>query len=478
MPPEQPNILLIVLDAVRQDHLSTYGYDRPTDPCLSNLSENSYVYENAFANSNWTPTSHAAFFTGLLPSQSGVYGQNLTIPSEHRIVPEYLKEKGYRTFATAAGAHIRSERGFGRGFDQFHETYRIQPSKDFLRTAIQDPDTLSQLAFSLIKGHDNYTHYKIRRLTKWIAAGEDPFFAFVNFKTAHHPYNPPRPYKSQFSDIERPIAEFVEMVSESLGRQAQSIPNLEMDRLTNISQNYPLIADDIDPTKAEIETIEAWYDGAIRYLDDRISQILDFLSSDGYLDDTYVIITADHGEQFGDHGRGKHRYSLYDELLQVPLIIRTPAKEGKQINEMVSLIDLFPTLLSLAGSTDEQSRVAKNLLVDEIGHDYLFAEVGRKPTEPVQRDHPSFTDDELNGPLQSVRSTELKLIRRYDQYCELYDWQSDPDEQTDLSKEHPQSVESLCDVLSEYLNQMGTKGYSESITDSQLQSQLEDLGYL
>lgn len=478
MPPEQPNILLIVLDAVRQDHLSTYGYDRATDPRLRKLSEKSSVYENAFANSNWTPTSHAALFTGLLPSQSGVYGQNLTIPADCRTVPEYLKEQGYRTFATAAGAHIRSERGFGRGFDQFHETYRIQPSSDFLRTAITDPDSVAQLAYSLSKGHDNYTYYKTRRLTRWITAGTAPFFGFVNFKTAHHPYNPPRPYKSLFSDVERPRLECIEMIAESLGRQPQSIPDLDMERLARISRDYPLIADEIEPTDAEIATIEAWYDGAIRYLDDRVSDILDVLSDGGYLEDTYVIITADHGEQFGDHGRGKHRYSLYDELLRVPLIIRTPEETRRRIDEMVSLVDLFPTILSLAGSSDEQSRVAKNLLADEIGHDYLFAEVGRKPAEPVARSHPSFTDDELNGPLQSVRSPELKLIRRHDQYCELYDWREDPGERHDRSEEQPDAVNALCGVLFEHLDEMGDEEYSESIDDTQLQSQLEDLGYL
>jgi len=476
--PDQPNVLLIVLDAVRQDHLSTYGYDRQTDPHLNSLAKNSYVYENAFANSNWTPTSHAALFTGLLPSQSGVYGQNLTIPSEYRTIPEYLREKGYRTFATAAGAHIRSERGFGQGFDEFHETYRIRPSKDFLQTAIKDPASLSQLAYSLTKGHDNYTHYKTRRVTKWIAADTDPFFAFVNFKTAHHPYNPPRPYKSMFSEVERPPVEFIEMISESLGKQPQSIPDHDIKRLREISEEYPLIADEIKPSEAEREAVEAWYDGAIRYLDERIGEILEFLSDGGYLDNTYVIVTADHGEQFGDHGRGKHRYSLYDELLRVPLIIRTPSEGKRRIDEMVSLIDLFPTVLSIAGLEDDQSTVATDILADTLDHEYLFAEVGRKPAEPVQRHHPSFTDDDLNGPLQSVRSTDEKLIRRYDGDCELYDWRADPDETTDLSDERPESVGILLNVLFEHVQQMEQEEYSELVEDSQLRSQLEDLGYM
>jgi arylsulfatase A-like enzyme len=163
---DQPHVILVVLDAVRPYHLGTYGYERDTDPFISTLAEDSLVFENAFANSNWTPTSHAAMFTGQMPSETGIYGETLTIPDSKVTFPEHLHAAGYRTFGTAAGAHIRSDRGFDRGFDEFHETYRISPSTDFLKTVLTDPSALKQSLYSVTRGHDNYTYYKFDRLKK------------------------------------------------------------------------------------------------------------------------------------------------------------------------------------------------------------------------------------------------------------------------------------------------------------------------
>ncbi|WP_218927279.1 sulfatase [Halosimplex rubrum] len=494
---DRPNVLLVVLDAVRPDHLSTYGYGRKTDPFLSTLAENSLVFENAFANSNWTPTSHAALFTGRLPSETGVYGDTLTIPENYPTIPERLSSAGYRTFGTAAGVHIRSGRGFERGFDAFHETFRIRPSARFLRRALADSEAVKQLVYSLVRGHDNYTYYKTERLKRWIGTdpGDDPFFAFVNFKTAHHPYDPPRPYKSLFSDVDRPPIDVIELLAEKLGREPQSLPEGDIDRVRRISQEYPLIADTIDPTDEELATVKAWYDGAIRYMDDRVADIVGHLREHGLLENTCVVVTADHGEQFGDHGLGKHRYSLYDELLRVPLVVRLPertdiqasaegqSKDGTPVgksvtrrSEMVSLIDLFPTIVNLAKAEFECPRFAEDLF-SATDHEYLFAEVGRKPASPVRRHHTEFTDTPQNGPLQSVRDDSWKLIRRADDTQELYNWREDTDETTDLAATSSE-VDRLASVLESSVTPLGDRIYDETVSDERLQRQLEDMGYL
>lgn len=271
---DRPNIVLFVLDAVRADHLSCYGHHRRTTPSIDRLADRGVQYEYAFANSNWTGASHAVLFSGYLPSQSGVYGDNMDLPEDVDLLAEGLQNAGYRTFATSAGAHIRGDCGYDKGFDSFHETYRVRPQAEFVNTLLRDRSATKQLLFSGIRGHDNYTLYKFDRLQRWIRSDEGPFFAFVNCKTAHNPYNPPRPYKRAFCErLERPRFEFVERSLKRFGRYPQSVPDLDDDHLESLSWKYPIIADEFEPTDEELDVLTAWYDGAIRYLDERLGML-------------------------------------------------------------------------------------------------------------------------------------------------------------------------------------------------------------
>ena len=480
----RPNIVLLVLDAVRADHLSCYGHDRQTTPNVDRLAERGVRYEHAFANSNWTGASHAVLFSGYLPSESGVYGDNMVLPENVDLLAELLQNAGYRTFATSAGAHIRGERGYDRGFDSFHEMYRVRPQVEFVHKLLRDTSTLKQLAFSGIRGHDNYALYKFDRLQKWIRSGDDPFFAFVNCKTAHNPYNPPRPYKRAFCEqLERPRYEFVERALERLGRTPQTVPGMDDARLESLSRRFPIIADEFEPTAEELDVLTAWYDGAIRYLDDRIGDFIDFLSRRGELDDTYVIVTADHGELFGEHGLEKHSYSLYEPVLQVPLVVDPPVDSsfGSQtVSEPVTLADLYPTLLEFAGLTPPDRPHADSFA--DTGRPpsdrHVFAEVGSKSAEPIRRHYPSFDGAEFDGPLQSVRDDRYKLIQGPDGRLELYDWRTDPEERQNLVDEKPAVVERLSSVVEAELQPMSDASFQEDVTDPVLREHLEDLGYL
>lgn len=472
------NVLLIVLDAVRRDHLSTYGHERQTDPFLATLADESTVFEACFSNSNWTPTSHAAIFTGTLPSHSGVYGSNLTLPTDIRTMAEILSENGYRTFATAAGAHIRADRGFDRGFDVFHETYRIRPSMRYAKQMFSDSSMVKQTARTATLGHDNYTYYKVERLKKWLDAGDDPFFAFVNLKTAHHPYNPPRPYKSKFSNTSRPALEFIERGFAKLGRETLEVPGHDVSRLRALSRTYPIIGGGFTPDQGEADVIRSWYDGAINYLDSKIESMLGHMAEIGVLQNTNVIVTSDHGEMFGEHGLEKHQYSLYEELLRVPLLVRAPDRQPRRVKQMVSLVDLYPTILEMADIHYDELECASDVLDFNNSHEHLYAEVGRKSNRPISRAYPDFRDSEHNGPLQSIRDTQYKLIRSNCGRVELYDWQNDPGEENDLSQSHPVLRCRLEDRLQENLNQMDERTYDEDVSDHRLKQQLKDLGYI
>lgn len=481
----RPNILLLVLDAVRADHVSCYGHDRETTPNIDDLASSGLQYGYAFANSNWTGASHPALFSGLLPSQSGVYGDNMTLPNDVDLLAELLSEGGYRTFATSAGAHIRSERGYDRGFDEFHETYRVRPSKDFLDTFLHDRDAFKQLVYSGIYGHDNYTLYKFNRLQRWVQDGGDtPFFAFVNCKTAHNPYNPPRQYKQEFCDrIERPRFEFTERALDKLGYSPQNVRGMDTERLQKLSWQYPILGGDFEPTDEELDVLTSWYDGAIRYLDERIGHFIDFMNSEGLLEDTHIIITADHGELFGEHGMEKHHDSLYEPVLHIPLIIH-PAEHSTlgsgRVDKTVSLVDLYPTILDLADVPAPERSNADSLTptgrppTDRS----IYAEVGRKSPNPVQRHYPSFEKSDCDGPLQSVRDNEYKLIRSPDGAIELYQWRDDPAEQTDLAQDEPEVVDRLTTAIDKKLGSMRYKTLNENVDNKKLKEHLQDMGYM
>jgi arylsulfatase A-like enzyme len=477
----RPNVLLVVLDAVRADHLSAYGHDRPTSPTLGTLAASGVTFESAFSNSNWTGTSHGALFTGRLPSDSGIYGNRQVIPDGVRTLPERLSEAGYRTFAASAGAHVRAERGYDRGIDAFLEShdYGIRLDGEFLGRVARDGPFRRQVLQDVLWGPDVKTVYKLESFKQWVVEESTPFFGFLNLKTAHHPYDPPRPYKSMYADLARPRYEFLEHALSTLRGDPQRVPGLDVDRLLSISRGYPVLADDIEPTDAEWDAVRAWYDGAIRYLDERVGELIQFLDRRGLSEETYVILTADHGEQFGEHGLEKHYFSLYDDLLHVPLIVHPPGgTEPRRWDTPVSLVDLVPTILELAAAPAPGSEHATSLLpLDEPPESrYTFAEVGRKGTAPIRRRHPGFTDSEHNGPLQAIRDEEWKLIRRNDGRTELYRWREGETE--DRSGDCPDVRGRLCAALEDHLDPLDDAPFEESVTSPALADHLEELGYL
>jgi len=506
----RPNVLVVVLDATRADHLSCYGHDRPTTPTVDRLAASGVRYTSAFSNSNWTGTSHGALFTGQLPSHSGVYAGQQTLPADVETLPERLQAAGYDTFGMSAGTHLRESRGYDRGFDVFKETYRVSPSLDFLRKAVSDPPLRAQTLFSATRGPDDKTLYKFRSLRRWIRRVDGPFFGFINAKTAHHPYNPPRPYKSMFCpDLRRARYQFVEELFGDEFGERQTVPGEEYRHLQRLSYQYPVIAGEIPADTPSWETIRAWYDGAVRYVDDRLGELVDELDRLGELEHTYVFVTADHGEYFGEHGLEKHYYSLYEPVLHVPLVVHTPdgVSVGEEdslnddgggadgaapgsvhddrgqeaavtVDEPVSLVDLYPTIVELAGESVDREHAASLVpLGDGPGHDHVFAELGEVGPEGITRHHPGFDDSGYGDPVQVVRDDEYKLLVE-DGEAELYEWRADPAESTDRADDRPAVRDRLAGVVDAELGELTHSALSEDIEDSDLQDHLEELGYM
>ena len=488
----KPNILFLVLDAVRTDHVSCYGYDRETTPTMDALAADGIRYDNAFAPSIWTPTVHGSIFTGQYPSHTGIYGNSLGIPEEFETLPETLKAAGYRTFTASAGAHIRASRGYARGGDEYVSTRRISADMKFFKKVLTDRSFAKQVAFSVTRGPDDKSRYKYDRLRKFIDDASDsgsPFFGFINAKTAHQPFNPPRPYKRMFCDeLERPSLELVERVRDKLGLSTQRVGGRDTEKIRTVAHSGgdEVLAGELSLTDQEWSVIESWYDGAIRYLDDLVGTLVEHLKRQGEYENTTIVVASDHGDHFGDHGLTSHLFCLYDSLVRVPLVIKPATTDvaGRVIDNQVSLTDLHRTFVEVAGATDPTPdyELTESLLdyTDRKYHDHTFSEYAgfEGPIKRLDRKFDGVDTAQYAKTLQSVRDDTHKLIVESTGERELYAWRSDPDETTNLVDEEPEKADELATVLDESLNRLDSPGSFETPDDPELASQLKDLGYL
>jgi len=298
------NLVVVSIDTLRADHLGTYGYDKPTSPVIDALAARGARFDNAIAASHWTAPSHVSLLTGLHPVQHGVRA----FPNPGRLSPEVptlaelLSEAGYDTAGFAAGLYVGEGIGLADGFGTWVE--RVAPARHRMEEAS-----------AWVRGHAE-------------TAPDTPFFLFVHTYQVHDPYDPPPPYDRWFQDDPgAPIAEWL--------------------RLPHSETTFP----GWRPDAEQLATQVALYDGEIRYTDEMLGQLLDTLAEAGVADDTLVVITSDHGEEFFDHGWVGHG-RLFKELLHVPLVLAHPALPGvaqPAVSQPVGHVDVVPTVLDLLG---------------------------------------------------------------------------------------------------------------------------------
>jgi arylsulfatase A-like enzyme len=464
---KNPNILLIVMDAVRADHLSCYGYPRPTTPFLEEMAANGVVFDRAFAAAPWTPPSHASLFTGTYPSRHGVdVNENLNLSDEKVTLAQILAAKDYRTFAVLPDAHLSSARGFHRGFGDFVEMFRLPYLK--LDFAI-----IETSARNLLLGRDKRSGLVNKLVKRWLvkkATPQRPFFAFINYKTAHNKYQSPWPFRHRFEI--RPTAE------------------QDRKKLDYFSKcgGYTYMAGEFEMSNRDFDVIASRYDGAIACIDDRIRDLVEFLKSKKLYDDTFIIITADHGENFGEHRLAYHLFCLYDTLIRVPLIFHAPAlfSGPVRVPHLVSLTDVLPTLLDILNiEPSEPQEIDGRSLLPFNGvayHPYIFSEFDR-PTwmlKNLTARFPGSDFSHLDRGLKCIRTSEYKLIVGSDGREELYHLSSDPDESKNVINEKIQEANML---RAAYKNWMAshkpmTPSAAFQEEDALILKNLKDLGYV
>lgn len=479
----QPNFLLVVCDSLRADYLSSYGGDVRAET-FDSLAERGTLFERAFAAGPGSPISHAALFSGQYPSTSGV-GAQTDVPTGIPLLAAHLREVGYDTFGMPGPSRIGSHWGYDRGFDEYLEKWSDIPSAvsvEDLQAAIEDPDLVRPMPAEFLRraryGHDKYTSYLLDIFERKIRGLEEPYFGFINLTTVHTPYDPPRPYKQEATPgLDRPRTGIGDLLG---GEETHEDDDVRLDRLTTaqIHEGVPrYYADSSYLTDAELDVLRGWYRASIRYLDDRLVRTLDHLEATGELDDTVVILTADHGEGLGDHGLLKHMLSHFESVLSVPLVLSGPGvPEGVRRSDFASLIDVFPTVCDVAGIDPPPEIDGRSLFGPESQRrSRVFAENGPRELSDTYREHLSEEAfDRFGRALKSVRTDDYLFTLDSAGEERLYRL---PDEE-----EVPPSDSSVDELRAALLDELGETfppgSGSTGDIDGPVESNLRQLGYI
>ncbi|HEV7671218.1 MAG TPA: sulfatase [Thermoanaerobaculia bacterium] len=318
-PAPRPNVIFILLDTLRSDRLSSYGYPKPTTPNLDAFAKEGVLFEQARSQASCTFPSVNSILTSRWPLHFlGQPEDRIGIPKEYVTLQEILGQSGYQTIAVTASpivrrspSHHNLHGGFERGFDVFDETCHIRRANCVNRR----------------------TQHHLNRLAK------GPFFLYLHYMDVHSAYIPPSPFKERF----------VEPYPEARPWILMGNPRPIRRSLTGEGRRVEMSARDV-------AYMSGLYDGELAYLDDQLRQLFADLKERGLLDSSIVVVAADHGEEFMEHGRMIHCEVLYDTSVHVPLIVRLPpelrprgAKASPRIAALVENLDLTPTILDYLG---------------------------------------------------------------------------------------------------------------------------------
>lgn len=282
----KPNVVFVLIDTLRPDHLSINGYERETSPFLDRFMQENLNYKFAFAAAPWTPVSMASILTGLYPSAHGMMPPNnrlaaaktTRLSSSLVTLPEVFRQQGYETAAVITNPWLQEGFGYNQGYQYYHYIDRVKADK---------------------------VNAKGLKVLDALLEKDAPFFLYLHYMDVHNPYEPPAEYRGIFPKTVKHAA---------LDEKMRGLVDL--------------------------------YDGAIRYVDDQLQALFDGFKQRGLYDDLVIVIVSDHGEQFMERGHHGHGFNLYNEELHVLFTVKAPGHKG-QVDTPVSLVDIYPTLLEL-----------------------------------------------------------------------------------------------------------------------------------
>jgi arylsulfatase A-like enzyme len=425
-------IFLIVLDTVRADHLGVYGYERETTPSLQRLSRSATKYRQAYAAAPWTLPSHASMLTGLYPFEHGArtlsgavkdvaVGRGVgALPSDIPTIPELLGDAGYATGAIIANSvYLRRLYGLDRGFAQ----YNVEPGS---------VEQINERVFTWLKRHK-----------------DEPFFLMINYMDAHRPYNvTPREGFPTFED-----------------------PNISSQLLDEL---YPIILNGDEPSNEKLTQLIDAYDLAIANLDEGLGDLFAKLRKQEMYDDSLIIVTSDHGEFFGEHGLLEHSKDVYEPVVEIPLLVKSPKQTEKVIDEhLISHVHIPGIILQHTAlwGTASAEPFLKNWQRNSIVTENYYSRM---------RDLKSEWGSRFQRERRAVYSDQFKYIQSSDGEHEMYNLKADKEEGESLYVERPRHVERLEGVR---VGMLTEEAYRKPIAPADPvkedhQKALVELGYL
>ncbi len=512
--PTKPHILFVILDTQRRDHLSLYGHSRDTAPQMAAFAQGATVFERAIAPAQWTIPAHGSLFTGLYASAHGLTQAYQSMSGQFPMLAEILQQSDYHTAAFCNNPLLGLlETGLQRGFDHFYNYAGATPNRpmDMRRSIVRraaatqirqfarrvtnqfaHSDAMFRTSLSpllvpiwsrLVNFKGNAAQSIDDLIDYWgqhTAGGADkPLFAFLNLMGTHLPYRPPQAW---LKHVAPEIAQ---------DRQAYGF----MTRFNADGVGW------ISPTDAPLadwqrHTLDAFYDAEIAYQDEQLGRLWAYLKASDTLDNTLVIVAADHGEGHGDHGYMGHSFVVYQELVHVPLFIHHPAfPAGKHITTPVSTRRIFHTILEAAGAVPPIDEADPNANVE--GLSLARSLNGRPDTECGVAFAEAFPPVNLLNIIeerqpQMVERLALREVRRGvvvgdhkvalvgDRIENLYNIAADPGEAHDIAAEQPQIAAALQQQVAQFVTAQQAQSQAadnQSMSGDVLEN-LRALGYI
>ena len=466
---EHPNIVLIVIDALRADRLGVYGNQPSPSPRIDQLAGQGLVFRQAISQGNATPTAVQSFLTSLYPTELGAgSGLGRVIDPERVTLAEALQAGGYRTQAYVGNGHLAMTAGYAQGFDGYE---RPRPGRPYDLDRLRDETVVAGLAcryapalcrlFERANGllfdppilmEDEGARINTRALRFIRLHREEQFFLWLHYMEPHALYSPSQPFGTGMAQGPLPSEDALRAWLPS--RKAQHIV--------------------IGP--AELATLWALYDGEVQDVDRLVGEVWDQIVAQGLADRTLLVITADHGDEFDDHGDYEHGQSLYQEVVRVPLIFVGPqvAGPGRSVDMPVPMLDLLPTLVDAAGAPLPELVHGESLLPVLAGG------------EPAEREF--YSQNRVNRTQyaeDALFQGYTKLIYTFvrDQ-IELYDLRTDPGEQHNLAAADSERAAALrqklraweVSVVKTWASLPKSGAVSEEV-DQATQNALKNIGY-
>lgn len=429
--PERPkNVIFILVDTLRADHLSTYGYARPTSPNVDAFAKEAVKFDDARSQASCTFPSANSILTSRWPAAFlGQPNQALGIPEGIPSLAEILHTQGFRTVAVSASAVVRNTpsrfnptAGYGRGFDVFQE------------------DCVWKSAACVN-----------RQAAPFLVQGDKPLFLYLHYIDPHGPYQPPKGWRHKFASG-RPDKKWVRIGD----------PNPIGNWIYKGKENPGF-------TPGDLQYLKDLYDDEISFFDENFAALLESLRTSGLMENSLIVFTSDHGEEFLEHGHIKHCRTVFDNSIRIPMLLKVPGMDARTVSAPVQNLDLVPTILDYLG----------------IGTGgYVFEGRSLRPVlekEEAKEQDPAHLQYALQGTFRSASDGRYKLIQDLDAgTTTLYDLKTDPAETADILRRERRAYFRLRDALSGWIGKTEGQGAgSESVRKAkEAEARLRSLGYI